>query len=254
VCVVWHLQKGHFALAQLERMGHLGVTLKDQPDFYEPDDAEEFHFSSGLQDLAVVTQNVDPLHQRAGSKNVIQLHGGGTLVRCMNCGKKRDRKDFHREMEALNGDWVQEARDGYQDDSSDMRPDGDAMVKAMDYNHVHVPNCPHCKIGFYKPDVVFFGDSVPKHRLAMCREAVEAADGILVVGSSLAVHSAFRHIRAASLKGTPVAILNVGETRAEAEGLVGILKIEAPAGDTLSALAEQFSRQDLTLATAAAEL
>lgn len=242
-------------MAKLESMGHLGVTLEDQPDFYEPEDAEEFHFSSGQQDLAVVTQNVDPLHQRAGSKNVIQLHGGGTLVRCMNCGKKRDRKDFHREMEARNGDWVQQARDGYADDSSDMRPDGDAVVKAaMDYNHVHVPNCPHCKIGFYKPDVVFFGDSVPKHRLAMCREAVEAADGILVVGSSLAVHSAFRHIRAASLKGTPVAILNVGETRAEAEGLDGILKIEAPAGDTLSALVEQFSGRDLALPTAAAEL
>jgi NAD-dependent deacetylase sirtuin 4 len=132
-----------------------------------------------------------------------------------------------------------------------MRPDGDAQVKKeTDYNHVHVPNCPHCKTGFLKPDVVFFGDTVPKHRVALCQEAVEMADGILVVGSSLAVHSAYRHIRAASAKGTPVAILNVGETRAEKEGLEHILKIEAPAGDTLELCLKQFA-EDQPLSTAA---
>ena len=88
-----------------------------------------------------------------------------------------------------------------------------------------------------KPDVVFFGDSVPRHRVTQVREAVRRADGLLVVGSSLAVHSAFRHVREACQLGIPVAILNVGETRAEVEGL-NVLKIEAPAGPTLAGLVQ----------------
>jgi NAD-dependent deacetylase sirtuin 4 len=131
----------------------------------------------------------------------------------------------------------------------DMRPDGDAFVKEMNYDHVHVPNCPHCNNGFFKTDVVFFGDTVPKHRVSLCEEAVKAADAVLVVGSSLAVHSAYRHIRAASSMGIPTAIVNVGETRAEAEGLDHILKVEAPAGDTLSFCAESFQGQVAPTAT-----
>ena len=92
-----------------------------------------------------------------------------------------------------------------------------------------------------KPSVVSFGDNVPKYRVARCTAAVEAADGLLVVGSSLAVHSAYRHIRSAHQKGTPVAILNVGETRAELENL-NVTKIEAPAGPTLSLVAEHFEK------------
>jgi NAD-dependent deacetylase sirtuin 4 len=158
----------------------------------------------------------------------------------VNCGKKGDRNQYHLELEANNRDWLKEAQEGYEK-TSDMRPDGDAVVKNVDYNHVHIPNCPHCLTGFFKPDVVFFGDTVPKHRVALCQAAVDQADGILVVGSSLAVHSAFRHVRAATAKGTPVAILNVGETRAETEGLDHIIKIEAPAGDTLELCAKRFA-------------
>ena len=226
---------GHFALADLERMGRIGVHVDDRPEFYEPNDADEYYFSPGHQKLAIVTQNVDSLHQRAGSEKVLQIHGKGSLIQCMNCGIRRDRNEFHRELETANQEWVTEARQGYER-SSEMRPDGDAAVKKeVDYNQVHVPNCPHCKTGFYKPDVVFFGDTVPKQRVEMVKAAVDSSDGILVVGTSLAVHSAYRHVRAASQKGIPIAILNVGETRAEAEGLDGILKFEAPAGDTLSA-------------------
>ena len=221
-------------------MNRLGVVLEDRPEFYEEDDDYEFLFSSGQQKVAIVSQNVDSLHQRAGSKGVIQLHGGGNVVKCMNCGKRQDRGDFQTELERVNKDWLSNARREF-DTSDGMRPDGDALVKEVDYNQVEVPGCPHCNMGFFKPDVVFFGDTVPKHRAALCRESVEAADGILVVGSSLAVHSAYRHVRAASEKGTPIAILNVGETRAEVERLPNALKIEAPAGDTLSYLVNQLS-------------
>ena len=234
---------GHVALADLERSGHLGVTMKDRPEFYEDEEVNNYYMAStGERKLAIVTQNVDSLHERAGSQDVIHLHGRGDLLRCMQCGKKHDRNEFHKELEIKNSIWLAEAKEGY-DESTEMRPDGDAVVKEVDYNHVHVPNCPHCKTGFYKPDVVFFGDTVPKHRVALCQSAVEAADGILVVGTSLAVHSAFRHVRAAVSTGIPVAILNVGETRAEAEGLDHLLKIEAPAGDTLRLLAQKLKER-----------
>jgi NAD-dependent deacetylase sirtuin 4 len=237
------------ALADLERMKYLGVTMKDRPEFYEPADVNDYYMqSSGKRKLAVVTQNVDSLHERAGSKDIIHLHGRGGLLKCMQCGKKHDRNEFHQELEDQNQLWLADAKQGYEE-STEMRPDGDALVKEMDYNHVHVPNCPHCKTGFYKPDVVFFGDTVPKGRVALCQDAVEQADGILVVGSSLAVHSAFRHIRAAVSKGTSVAIVNVGETRAEAEGLDHILKIEAPASDALSLCVQKFAEDEVTLQT-----
>jgi NAD-dependent SIR2 family protein deacetylase len=243
-------QKGHFALAELERMNFLGIDMKDKPEFYEPEEETDYYMSSsGQRQLAVVTQNVDSLHQRAGSKDIIQLHGGGSTIKCMQCGKKSDRNEYHSELEANNSEWLEDALQGYER-SSDMRPDGDAEVKNdIDYNHLHLPNCPYCNTGFFKPDVVFFGDTVPKHRVALCQEAVEAADGILVVGTSLAVHSAFRHVRAGTAKGTPVAILNVGETRAETAGLEHILKIEAPAGDILEMCAKKFA-EDLSLSQA----
>lgn len=230
---------GHTALANLERGGFLGVRMDDRPEFYEADEVNDYYMHSrGSRKLAIVTQNVDSLHERAGSQEVIHLHGRGGLLRCMQCGNKHDRNLFHKDLESENLLWLEDAKQGYEK-STEMRPDGDAAVKEVNYNHVHVPNCKHCKTGFYKPDVVFFGDTVPKHRVTLCQNAVEAADGILVVGTSLAVHSAFRHVRAAVSKGIPVAILNVGETRAESEGLDHLLKVEAPASDTLSICAEK---------------
>ena len=232
--------KGHFALASLERQGALGVTFDDQQCFYEPKDEFEFNFSSGQRELAIVTQNVDSLHQRAGSRHVLPIHGRGGLLKCMQCGYRQQRNDFHSELEEVNREWLFSALKGYEK-SSDLRPDGDAIVKGSDYNDVCVPNCPHCH-GVIKPDVVFFGDTVPKHRVRIIEEAIKAADGVLVIGSSLAVHSAFRHVRSASQSGIPIAIVNVGETRAETEGLENILKVEAPASDTLAFCAKEFEK------------
>jgi NAD-dependent deacetylase sirtuin 4 len=115
-------------------------------------------------------------------------------------------------------------------------------VQTDNYDAVVIPPCTNCG-GFVKPDVVFFGDSVPINRVKQCQTAVEHSDGLLVVGSSLAVHSAFKHVRAARQQGIPVCILNVGQTRAETEGL-DVLKIEAPIGTTLSAVVSHFTSSE----------
>ena len=229
--------KGHYSLAALEQMGKLGVNMEDREEFYDELDKDDFLFTSGQRRLTILTQNVDSLHDRAGSKDVLALHGGNNLVQCMNCGHRMPRNDYQSQLAEINEDWLDEhmklSYEQSDQQQSQMRPDGDAELRQANYEAVHLPNCPSCNDGFFKPDVVFFGDSVPKHRVAICQQAVENCDGILVVGSSLAVHSAFRHVRAASQRGVSVAILNVGDTRAEAEELEGLVKIEAPIGDTL---------------------
>jgi NAD-dependent deacetylase sirtuin 4 len=248
--------RGHYALAALERHGILGVQMEDKQEFYDELDQDEFLLSSGQRQLAVITQNVDSLHQAAGSKEVLQIHGGGRVVRCMRCGHRMDRNEYHQMLEIYNQDWIDEHQPLLvQDDEgtnregkgqNQMRPDGDAQLgQQADYNQVRLPTCPHCQeSNLIKPDVVFFGDTVPKNRVAICQEAVDSSDGILVVGSSLAVHSAYRHIRAASHKKIPLAILNVGQTRAEAEGLEGIFKIEASISDTLERCVRKMVEMD----------
>lgn len=229
---------GHYALAELERLGVIGVTFEDNAAYYSPDREMDWMASSGDQHMSLITQNVDSLHRKAGSIHMTELHGRTDQLKCMQCGARRDRVDFHDELEDLNHDWLQKAL--AQQDDTTARPDGDAYVASDDYSAIVVPPCTKCG-GFLKPDVVFFGDSVPKHRVERCRAAVDAADGLLCVGSSLAVHSAYRFVRHAERNGIPIAILNVGETRAETEGLE-ILKIEAPAGPTLEASLGELAR------------
>lgn len=230
--------RGHAALAQLEQMGHLGVPLEDAPEYHRHGaNAVDFAFGSGHRALSVVTQNVDSLHQRAGSIHVLDLHGRTDRVRCMHCGAVSCRNEFHDELERVNAEWLAEALQNVQ--KGDTRPDGDAETRDdSDYSDLRIPDCKECTVGFVKPDVVFFGDTVPRHRVALCSAAIAHADGLLVVGTSLAVHSAYRHVRAASQLEVPICIVNVGETRAEAEGLSGILKVEAPAGPTLAGVAD----------------
>ena len=235
---------GHYALAALERMDRLGVDMEDQAEFYEG--AESYlHGAAGTSSrrrLALITQNVDGLHRRAGSQNMVELHGRTHQLECMNCGYVKDRLSFHSELELLNQDWLQQKYQSTTTSEDSARPDGDAALNTNDFSGFTVPPCPNCETGFFKPQVVFFGDSVPKHRVALCRAAVDQADGLVVVGSSLTVHSAFRHVRHACQSGVPVAIVNVGPTRAEAEGL-DVFKVEAPAGVILSGLAQHFDQQ-----------
>ncbi|QTF94326.1 NAD-dependent protein deacetylase [Halomonas sp. BM-2019] len=172
----------------------------------------------------VVTQNVDGLHQRAGSRRVIDLHGRADRVRCMACGAHRMRHDLHAELARLNPHWASVA--------ARTAPDGDADLEA-DFSDFRVPDCGRCGGGVWKPDVVFFGDSVPRESVARAFALLEESDALLVVGSSLMVYSGYRFARAAARDGKPIACLNLGRTRADD---LFALKVEAPLEVSLAAL------------------
>jgi NAD-dependent SIR2 family protein deacetylase len=155
----------------------------------------------------LLTQNVDGLHQAAGSRRVIDLHGRLDEVRCMRCVWRQARGDWQDTLDARNPEWVMlEAADA---------PDGDADLEGVDFSRFDVPACPVCG-GIVKPDVVFFGEIIPAERGARAREALQHADAMLVVGSSLMVHSGYRYVRSAFESGMPIAALNLGRTRADA--------------------------------------
>lgn len=176
----------------------------------------------------LVTQNVDGLHQRAGSRVVVDLHGRLDTVSCLGCGDSQPRANFQAELVALNPALVGIA--------SAMAPDGDVTARQQDWDTVRIPACPMCGDGLLKPDVVFYGDSVPRPRVERVMAALERAEGLLVVGSSLMVFSGFRFCRAASELGKPIAAVNLGRTRADP---LLSLKLEAPAGEVLPALASR---------------
>lgn len=172
---------------------------------------------------ALVTQNVDGLHQAAGSKQVVDLHGRLDAIVCLGCGARRARADFQQALVAANPEWIELP--------AQMAPDGDADLDEVDFSGFQVPACRHCG-GVLKPDVVFFGESVPRERVAVVQAHLSAADGVLVVGSSLMVWSGFRFIKAAAQAGLPVAILNRGLTRADA---LATLKCEEDIASALAA-------------------
>ncbi len=155
----------------------------------------------------VITQNVDNLHRRAGSRNVIDLHGVLHRVRCLDCAAVTQRARLQERLAELNAGW----RAAH----AALAPDGDAQLADADLPDFVIADCEGCG-GVLKPDVVFFGESVPAERVAEARDSVLAADALLVVGSSLMVLSGFRFARMASDAGLPVAILNRGVTRADA--------------------------------------
>ncbi|MFC0269053.1 NAD-dependent protein deacetylase [Kushneria aurantia] len=155
----------------------------------------------------LITQNVDRLHQKAGSRRVVDLHGRADLVRCMNCQLLVRREFFHRQLAQLNPDWL-----GIE---AEVAPDGDAYLEEVDFSDFHVPGCPRCGSGIFKPDVVFFGDNVPRWRLARAMRMLDDSRALLVVGSSLMVYSGYRFARRAVEQGMPIACINRGRTRAD---------------------------------------
>ena len=175
----------HRALARLEQAGHA---------------------------RAVVTQNVDALHQRAGSRRVIDLHGRLDEVECLGCGARIHRADVQALLLAWNGLFLAALGD-VPGASAAARPDGDVQLEA-DFSDFRVPDCPSCG-GVLKPAVVFFGENVPRARVDATLCALGAADALLVVGSSLMVFSGFRFCLAAREMGKPVAAVNLGRTRAD---------------------------------------
>ncbi|MGA0572714.1 NAD-dependent protein deacetylase [Variovorax sp. VNK109] len=192
--------RAHHALASLESAGHVEL---------------------------LVTQNVDGLHHAAGSRSVVDLHGRIDTVRCMACEARTARSALQSLLLQRNPAWA--ALD------ATVAPDGDADLEGRDFASFDVPACPDCG-GILKPDVVFFGESVPRERVNAAFDALSRADAMLVVGSSLMVYSGFRFAQAAADAGKPIAALNMGRTRADA---LYTLKVEQPIGATMDALVRE---------------
>lgn len=201
---------GHRVVAELQRVGRLG---------------------------AIITQNVDGLHQRAGSTEVTELHGSLADVVCLDCGLRIDRDRLQQQLESKNPGFAALASGVASDGSrvsSQIRPDGDIVLADELIAGFIQPVCPACGSDAVKPDVVFFGGSVPKDRVAHCHDLTDAAPGLLVIGSSLAVMSGFRFVRKAVARGIPVVVLTRGATRAEG---LPVVQVDAPLAETLPALA-----------------
>jgi NAD-dependent SIR2 family protein deacetylase len=194
---------GHRALAALE---HAGVV-------------------SGL-----ITQNVDLLHTKAGSRNVVNLHGTYAQVICLDCGHTMSRAALAELLEAANPGFVEraEAVEGIA-----VAPDADAVVG--DTSLFSIIDCASCS-GMLKPNIVYFGESVPKDRVAQAYTIVDEADALLVAGSSLTVFSGFRFVRNAVARGIPVAIINRGDTRGDD---LATVKIDAGCSPMLALLADE---------------
>jgi NAD-dependent SIR2 family protein deacetylase len=188
---------GHLALAALERKGRVA---------------------------GVITQNVDRLHHAAGSESVVELHGALAEVRCLDCGLFESRTALQERLVALNP--------GLLGARAALAPDGDADLPDAALAGFRVPGCLACA-GTLKPDVVFFGESVRPERVAESFALVDGADALLVVGTSLAVFSGFRFVKRAHERGIPIAVLNLGETRADA---LSTVRVHGKAGPVLSEL------------------
>jgi NAD-dependent SIR2 family protein deacetylase len=175
----------------------------------------------GLQHL-LVTQNVDGLHQKAGSRNVLELHGDLASVGCLQCPARIPRSQLQAQLLDENPDLRPSA-------AARPAPDGDAEPARADYT-LRVPACRACA-GILKPNVVFFGETVPPDRVSRAYRALDEADAVLVVGSSLMVFSGYRFVRRAASLGKPIVVLNSGKTRADE---LARLKLTGPCGEKLA--------------------
>jgi NAD-dependent SIR2 family protein deacetylase len=178
----------------------------------------------GLID-GIITQNVDGLHQAAGARDVIELHGGLDLVVCLSCGLRDTRAALDDRLRAANAALVAGV--------ATLNPDGDAELSDAELDGFVPVGCGYCSSDLIKPDVVFFGENVPRHRVDASYALVEAAASLLVLGSSLTVMSGFRFVRHAAKLGIPAIIVNQGETRGDGHAAA---TIDAPLGVTLTAL------------------
>jgi NAD-dependent SIR2 family protein deacetylase len=173
----------------------------------------------------IITQNVDGLHQAAGAGDVIELHGALSRVMCLSCGERTARTELDERLRAANPDWDRRP--------AVINPDGDAVLTDAQVEGFKVVDCAGCG-GLLKPDVIFFGENVPRARVDRCFALTEQAALLLVLGSSLTVMSGYRFVRHAAARGIPVAIVNQGPTRGDGDALI---TLSAPLGRTLTALA-----------------
>jgi NAD-dependent SIR2 family protein deacetylase len=188
---------GHSAVAALERAGLLAGTI---------------------------TQNVDGLHTAAGSREVVELHGNLDRVVCLSCGTRSSREELDGRLRAANRAWTAQVLA--------VNPDGDVSLADDDLARFRTVDCRECG-GVLKPDVVFFGETVPPDRVAACFSLVDRAAALLVLGSSLTVMSGYRFVLHAAKLGIPVAIVNQGATRGDGKAS---LLVDAPLGQLLPRL------------------
>lgn len=204
-----HLGWNHFSTA-VPNAGHLALASLEQAGV-----------ASG-----VITQNVDGLHARAGSRRVVELHGAMRRVSCLTCGQTFARADIAERMTRQNP-WL-----GYPD-AIETGPDGDVQIDYVE--QMIVPDCTVCG-GLLKPDVVFFGEFVPQTVFASARALLRGSDALIIAGSSLVVNSGIRLLDQASKRRLPIVIVNRGETRGDKRAG---LKIEAGTSEVLTALVER---------------
>ncbi|MFF5404504.1 NAD-dependent protein deacetylase [Streptomyces misionensis] len=175
----------------------------------------------------VITQNVDGLHQAAGSEDVVELHGSLDRVVCLSCGTFSPRRALARRLEEANA--------GFDPVAAGINPDGDADLSDEQVGDFRVLPCAVCG-GILKPDVVFFGESVPPERVEHCRRLVREATALLVLGSSLTVMSGLRFVRQAAEAGKPVLIVNQGPTRGDRHA---VSRVALPLGAALTTVADR---------------
>lgn len=199
-----HPNGGHLALARLEQAGLV---------------------------TGVITQNVDLLHEEAGSHNVIDLHGRYDRVVCLTCGRVISRQHLADRLEALNPHFMED-QDGSVVDI-EIAPDADAVIERTE--GFVVADCEYCG-GILKPEIVYFGELVPPQRAARALALVDDSQALLVVGSSLTVHSGLRYVRRAVSDGLPVVIVNRGATRGDA---LAVVKVDAGVSETLEGLEKE---------------
>ncbi len=181
----------------------------------------------------LVTQNVDGLHQRAGASEVVELHGSLAEVVCLTCRDVVPREPLQHRLRQQNPGFLELVRASAPDGSqvsSQIRPDGDIVLDDASIESFRLPVCHACGADTLKPDVVFFGESVPPARVQRCLGAVDRARSVLVLGSSLAVMSGYRFVRRAAAAGIPVAIVTRGGSRGDPQATV---RVDAPLTPTL---------------------
>jgi NAD-dependent SIR2 family protein deacetylase len=176
----------------------------------------------------VITQNVDGLHQAAGARDVIELHGNLDRVVCLNCRTTSAREALDRRLRLANAEFEGEA--------TRINPDGDVELPDEVVQTFHVVPCEACTTGVLKPDVVFFGENVPKSRVERCYRLIDESEAVLVLGSSLTVMSGFRFVRHAAKAGKPVLIINQGVTRGDP---YAVHRVNLPLGQALADLTAQ---------------
>ena len=179
----------------------------------------------GLID-GIITQNVDGLHQAAGARDVVELHGGLDRVLCLACGSVESRAELEQRLHAANPAFAATV--------DTVNPDGDVDLPDDQLAGFRMVDCLACGAGPLKPDVVFFGENVPKPRVERCYAIVESARALLVLGSSLTVLSGLRFVRHAAKHAIPIAIVNLGPTRGDE---LADLRLDARLGCTLAELA-----------------